>query len=279
MRRLNSSDHFGCRHRRRCRRQLLVRASLRAGRHARRGRAVAAGQGRAEDSLLPQSDGAARHLAGAEEGLHGDGLHPRLCGRAGRPNTVKVSLDKIQRIGVRTEKVEARVHRPHRARRSARSSTTSRCLTIVTCARTATSRSCSSTRPASTSTRASRCSASTARKFSWRRPTSSSPCARKARWSEPEADRSSKAPCSACAISASRRAASTRCARPMTNPRTIDWPAPATGDVIEKKVINGQRVMAGDELLPHRRPFARLGDRRRRRSRYRRDQGRHAAPP
>ena len=33
-----------------------------------------------------------------------------------------------------------------------------------------------------------------------------------------------------------------------TNPRTIDWPSPATGDVIEKKVINGQRAMAGEEL-------------------------------
>jgi Cu(I)/Ag(I) efflux system membrane fusion protein len=33
-----------------------------------------------------------------------------------------------------------------------------------------------------------------------------------------------------------------------TNPRTIDWPAPADGDVIEKKIINGQRVLAGDEL-------------------------------
>ena len=33
-----------------------------------------------------------------------------------------------------------------------------------------------------------------------------------------------------------------------TNPRTLDWPSPATGDVIEKRVINGQRVMAGDEL-------------------------------
>jgi Cu(I)/Ag(I) efflux system membrane fusion protein len=33
-----------------------------------------------------------------------------------------------------------------------------------------------------------------------------------------------------------------------TNPRTIDWPAPADGDVIEKKIINGQRVAAGDEL-------------------------------
>jgi membrane fusion protein, copper/silver efflux system len=35
----------------------------------------------------------------------------------------------------------------------------------------------------------------------------------------------------------------------MTNPRTIDWASPATGDVTEKKVIRGQRVMAGDELF------------------------------
>ena len=34
-----------------------------------------------------------------------------------------------------------------------------------------------------------------------------------------------------------------------TTPRTIDWLAPATGDVIEKRVINGQRVKAGDELF------------------------------
>src|SRR5207249_2011114 len=32
------------------------------------------------------------------------------------------------------------------------------------------------------------------------------------------------------------------------NPRTIDWPAPASGDVIVKRIINGQRVAAGDEL-------------------------------
>ncbi len=32
------------------------------------------------------------------------------------------------------------------------------------------------------------------------------------------------------------------------NPRTIDWPAPATGDIVEKRVISGQRVMAGDVL-------------------------------
>jgi Cu(I)/Ag(I) efflux system membrane fusion protein len=33
-----------------------------------------------------------------------------------------------------------------------------------------------------------------------------------------------------------------------TVPRTIEWPAPASGTVLEKKVISGQRVMAGDEL-------------------------------
>src|ERR1700716_677604 len=29
---------------------------------------------------------------------------------------------------------------------------------------------------------------------------------------------------------------------------SLVWPAPATGDVIEKRVIKGQRVKAGDEL-------------------------------
>ncbi|MGH6735751.1 MAG: efflux RND transporter periplasmic adaptor subunit [Methyloceanibacter sp.] len=38
-------------------------------------------------------------------------------------------------------------------------------------------------------------------------------------------------------------------AKTKTNPRTIDWASPATGDVIEKMVIEGQRVMAGDELF------------------------------
>ncbi len=32
------------------------------------------------------------------------------------------------------------------------------------------------------------------------------------------------------------------------NPRTIDWPAPASGTIISKRIINGQRISAGDEL-------------------------------
>ena len=32
------------------------------------------------------------------------------------------------------------------------------------------------------------------------------------------------------------------------NPMSFAWPAPATGDVIEKRIINGQKVKAGDEL-------------------------------
>ena len=42
------------------------------------------GEGRQEDPLLPQPHGPARHLAGAEEGLDGDGLHRRLRGRGAR---------------------------------------------------------------------------------------------------------------------------------------------------------------------------------------------------
>ena len=62
----------------------------------------------------------------------------------------------------------------------------------------------------------------------------------------------------------------------MTNPRTIDWASPATGDIVEKKVIEGQRVAAGDELFRIADHCARLGDRRGGRSRYRRNQARYA---
>ena len=41
-------------------------------------------QSRTQDQVLPQSDGAARHLADAEEGFDGDGLHPRLRRRRQR---------------------------------------------------------------------------------------------------------------------------------------------------------------------------------------------------
>jgi Cu(I)/Ag(I) efflux system membrane fusion protein len=33
-----------------------------------------------------------------------------------------------------------------------------------------------------------------------------------------------------------------------TNPRTVDWLSPATGEVVEKKIVNGERVMPGTEL-------------------------------
>jgi Cu(I)/Ag(I) efflux system membrane fusion protein len=32
------------------------------------------------------------------------------------------------------------------------------------------------------------------------------------------------------------------------NPRTLDWPSPVTGDVVEKRIVNGQRALAGDPL-------------------------------
>ena len=52
---------------------------------ARRQEADGIGGRPAQDSVLPQPHGPARHLAGAEEGLDGDGLHPGLRRRgAGR---------------------------------------------------------------------------------------------------------------------------------------------------------------------------------------------------
>ena len=48
-------------------------------------------------------------------------------------------------------------------------------------------------------------------------------------------------PSSACAISAFPRATSGTCAAGK-NPMSLVWPAPATGNVIEKRIINGQKV-------------------------------------
>ena len=146
------------------------------------------------------------------------------------PGTVKVSLDKIQRIGVKTEKVES----PHRSSAPCAAVGTvehdESLLTIVT--RTLgrlSSRICSSTRPASTSTRASRSSASTARKSSSRKPTSSSPCAREERWRRLDAEQESRRRHAAIAQSRrSRRAASTRCARPGPIRAPSTGPSPAT---------------------------------------------------
>ena len=101
-------------------------------------------------------------------------------------------------------------------------------------------------------------------------------------WARPSAERRraadaiaiSRVPCSA----AQSRGAGGRIREPRgpaANPRTIDWPAPATGDVIEKRVINGQRVNAGRRALPDRRPHPCLGDCRCRRSGPARHQDRH----
>ena len=165
--------------------------------------------------------------------------------------TIKVSLDKVQRSGVRTETVEARVIvRPVRAVGTVMHDESR--LTIVTMRSDGFVEDLfvSTNRPAC-SCRTSRCSAFTARIFNARRSICSSPWARPsaAAGSRPPTPiEISRAPCSGCAISLCRRAASARCARRAANPRTLDWPAPATGDVIEKKIINGQRVQAGQEL-------------------------------
>ena len=87
--------------------------------------------GRAEDSLLPQSDGAPDTSPVPKKDPMGMDYIPVYADEQDDPGTVKVSLDKIQRIGVRTEKVEAAAHRPSSARGWAGSSTTRSLLTIV----------------------------------------------------------------------------------------------------------------------------------------------------
>ena len=92
--------------------------------------------------------------------------------------TVKVSLDKVQRSGVRTETVRsARDRRPVRAVGTVMHDEAPVDDRHHAVGR-ATSRICSSTRPASTFMPASRCSASTAPIFNGRRSICSSPWAR-----------------------------------------------------------------------------------------------------
>ena len=111
------------------------------------------------------------------------------------------------------------------------------------------SRICSSTRPASTCARASRCSAFYSPQIQQAQTdllVAIRAAARHAGIGCRTA--SSTARCSGCAISVYPRAASTKCARPapIRAPSIGRRRRPAT--VIDKRIINGQRVVAGDEL-------------------------------
>jgi hypothetical protein len=65
----------------------------------------AASGGPAQDFVLPQSHGPARHFAGPEEGLDGDGLHPGLWGRGpGRRQGRQGEPQKVQCAAMVTSK-------------------------------------------------------------------------------------------------------------------------------------------------------------------------------
>ena len=135
--------------------------------------------------------------------------------------TVKVSLDRVQRSGVRTEPAQTRILvQPVRARRRGARSTSASSRSSR-CDRKDTSRTSSSTRPGRPCAPASRCSGSTAPRSSRRRPISWWPSARCSAASRSRR-RTLAQRCDAAAapISASRRAASRRCAKTGTNPRT-----------------------------------------------------------
>ena len=75
--------------------------------------------GEREVAVLPQPDGPARHLAGAQEGPDGDGLH-RLSTKArtrARRARSRCRADRIQTLGVRTEPVSKRSLGARRSRR------------------------------------------------------------------------------------------------------------------------------------------------------------------
>ena len=162
------------------------------------------------------------------------------------PGTVKVSLDKIQRIGVKTEKVETRtVARAVRGVGTVQHDES--LLWVVTVRPTATSRICSSTRPGSMSKRASLSSAFTVRKFNCAsRPLGSATCRGE---SKVEASRNLAGAMQKLRNLDVPDSRIDEVRETMSNPRTIDWASPATGDIVEKKVIQGQRVVAGDELF------------------------------
>ncbi len=161
--------------------------------------------------------------------------------------TVKVSLDKVQRSGVRTEIIEARrVVRPIRAAGTVKFD--ERRLTIVTL------RSDGYIEDLFVNTTGQLVQAGEPlfRVYSpdiQRAQIDLMVAMRaQARLSGPEADRSLEGPMQRLRNLGIPESRIREVRETNTTPRTIDWPAPAGGTVIDKRVIKGQRVMAGEEL-------------------------------
>ena len=162
------------------------------------------------------------------------------------PGTVKISLDKIQRSGVRTEKVEARqIHRSVRA--VGRIEHDESLLTIVTLRTDGfieelfvnkTGQHVSKGEPLFRVYSPQIQSAQTDLIVAMRARGKAGP----------EADKELEGAMLRLRNLGIPQDRIDEVRNTGTNPRTLDWPAPSDGDVIEKKVINGQRVMAGDEL-------------------------------
>lgn len=161
--------------------------------------------------------------------------------------TVKVSLDKVQRSGVRTETVEAR-----RVVRSIRAAGTvkldERRLTIVTLRSDGyiedlfVNTTGQFVRPGEPLFRVYSPDIQRAQIDLM------SAMRSQGRLSGPEADRFLDGPMQRLRNLGIPESRIREILETSSNPRTIDWPAPAGGTVIDKRVIKGQRVMAGEEL-------------------------------
>ena len=161
---------------------------------------------------------------------------------------MKVSLDRVQRSGVRTEPAQTRILvQPVRAVGTV--AIDERRLTIVTLRSEGYIEDLFVNTTGQTCASASRCSGSTAPQIQQARPICWwpwAPCSA-ASW-EPMPNAPSAARCSGCAISASRRTASEEVREDGHQPAHSRLAGPADGSVIGKRIINGQRVAAGDEL-------------------------------
>ena len=162
--------------------------------------------------------------------------------------TVKVSLDKIQRSGVRTEAAEARVlAQPVRGVGTV--TVDERRLTVVTLR----SDGYIEELFVNTTGQSVRAGEPLFRVYSPRHRQQAQidlqhGGARRDPRQRRRLRKALEASMQRCAISPCRRAACSDVRENGVNPRTLDWPAPASGTVIGKRIINGQRVQAGDEL-------------------------------
>ena len=205
---------------------------------------------RAQNTVLSQSHGPAGYLSSSEEGRNGDGLHPRHEGdEPSDGTTMKVSLDRVQRSGVRTEPAQTRILvQPVRAVGAV--AIDERKLTIVTLR----SEGYIEDLFVNTTGQTVRAGEPLFRVYSSQIQQAQTDllvaigAMQRGTVAGADAERSLSGAMQRLRNLGVPESRIEEVRKTGANPRTLDWPAPANGSVISKRIINGQRVAAGDEL-------------------------------